>query len=231
MKRSKTSISTPAKKAKGIGKKTYKKTFFSVPRPLVQYKTGFPKQLTMTHRFVQTGTVLWGTGTSAVSYLPFGVNCLYDPYLAVGGAQPLYFDTMTNIYDHYTVTKSRIKVTLIPNTVTPFVAGITIDDDGSPSYTALSTMAEQPSSVFMTSQRDAQVVTLYKTWDCKAVFGPNPLDNDALQGNAAANPTEIQAFIVWFRPIFTAAENMAFDYLVEITYDTVWNEVKEMTGS
>ena len=185
----------------------------------------------MTHRFVQTGTALWNTGTSAVTYLPFGVNCLYDPYLSVGGAQPLYFDTMTNIYDHYTVLKSRIKVTIIPNTVTPFTAGITIDDDGSPSYTALSTICEQPSSVFLTSQRDAQVITLYKTWDAKAVFGPSPLDNDNLQGSVSANPAEIQAFIVWMRPIYTAAEGMAFDYLVEITYDTVWNEVKEMTGS
>jgi len=231
MKRTKSTISTPAKKGRSMAKKSTKKSFFSVPRPLVQYKTGFPKQLEMTHRFCQSGTALWATGTSAVTYLPFGVNCLYDPYLAIGGAQPLYFDTMTNIYDHYTVLKSRIKVTIIPNTVQPFVAGITIDDDGSPAYTALSTMAEQPSSVYLTSQRDAQVVTLFKTWDCKSVFGPNPLDNDSLQGSAAANPTEIQAFIVWMRPIFTAAEGMAFDYMVEITYDTVWNEVKEMTGS
>ena len=96
------------------------------------------------------------------------------PYLQVGGNQPLYFDQMTNIYNHYTVVKSRIKVTLIPNTVNPFVGGILTDDDGVPAYTSLHEMCEQPSSVYVTSQRDAQVVTLYKSWDCKAVFGPNP---------------------------------------------------------
>ena len=231
MKRS-SGVTTPAKRSKqAIVKRATKKSFFAVPRPLVQYKTGFPKQLQMTHRYVQSGTLLWLTGSTACQYISFGTNCLWDPYLQVGGNQPLYFDQMTNIYNHYTVVKSRIKVTLIPNTVNPFVGGILTDDDGVPAYTSLHEMCEQPSSVYVTSQRDAQVVTLYKSWDCKAVFGPNPLDNDRLQGNVSSNPAEIQAFILFMRPIFTGAENIAFDYMVTIDYDTVWHELKEMASS
>ena len=33
------------------------------------------------------------------------------------------------------------------------------------------------------------------------------------------------------RPIFTGAENIAFDYMVTIDYDTVWHELKEMASS
>ena len=173
---------------------------------------------------------LWLTGSTACQYISFGTNCLWDPYLQVGGNQPLYFDQMTNIYNHYTVVKSRIKVTLIPNTVNPFVGGILTDDDGVPAYTSLHEMCEQPSSVYVTSQRDAQVVTLTRVGTVRQCSALIP-DNDRLQGNVSSNPAEIQAFILFMRPIFTGAENIAFDYMVTIDYDTVWHELKEMASS
>jgi hypothetical protein len=208
-----------------------KKSFYAVPRPLVSYRSGFPKQLAITHKWNHVGALTFTPTTSNVVYLPFGVNCLYDPYLALGGSQPLYFDQMTDIYNHYTVMKSRIKVSIVPNTVDAFVGGIMIDDDDSPSVTSLSIMMSQPSTVFKTSHRDVECLTLYKNWDCKSVFGPNPLDNDRLQGNVGANPAEIQSFIVFMRPLNIAAGPIEFDIMVTIEFDTVWNELKAIAGS
>ena len=54
--------------------------------------------------------------------------------------------------------KSRIKVTMIPNTVEPFVGGICVDDDSLLAVTELQVLAQQPSSVYLTSQRDAEIV-------------------------------------------------------------------------
>ena len=78
----------------------------------------------ITHKYTQTSSLQWTTPNANIVYWNFGVNCLYDPYLSVGGTQPLYFDQLAAIYSHYTVMKSRIKVTMIPNTVEPFVGGI-----------------------------------------------------------------------------------------------------------
>lgn len=232
MKRTKTTISTPSKKAKAYPKRSLKKTFYSIPRPLVQYKSGFPKQLAITHKYTLSSRMSWIAPATNVDYIPIGVNCLYDPYLNVGGFQPLYFDQMAAIYNHYTVMKSRIKATVVPNTTEPFVAGFFIDDDASPAVTALDVVTQQPSAVYTVSQRDAQVVTVYKSWDCKSVFGPNPLDNDRLQGNAAANPDEIQAFILFVRPVNAgAAVTTYFDVYITVEFDTVWNELRVMTGS
>lgn len=232
MKRSGT-VYTPAKKRKTTTpKRTSKKSFYPVPRALVQYKTGFPKQLAMTHKYTFSARLSWVAPASNVDYIPIGVNCLYDPYLNLGGAQPLYFDQMAGIYNHYTVMKSRIKATVVPNTIEPFVAGFTIDDDSTPSVTALDVVTQQPSAVYAISQRDAQVLTVYKSWDCKSVFGPNPMDNDKLRGNVGANPEEIQAFILFVRAVNAAtAITTYFDVYVTVEFDTVWNELKVMTGS
>ena len=73
--------------------------------------------------------------------------------------------------------KARMKVTIVPNTVDAYVSGILIDDDLTPAITTLDGMVEQPSAVFKTSQRDAEVVTIYKNWDVKSAFTTNPLAN------------------------------------------------------
>jgi hypothetical protein len=127
---------------------------------------------------------------------------------------------------------STCKVYSTSNRTDAFIAGITIDDDAVPAITNLDTICEQPSAVFSFDNRDARTIKLYKKWDCKAQFGPSPLDNDTLQGNATANPTEIQAFTVFFRPSNgTIAETTFFSYMIVIEYDTIWHELRAMTGS
>ena len=122
MKRSST-VSTPVKRSrtKTATKRTSKKSFYAVPRPLVQYKTGFPKQLAITHKYSQEGRLTYIGPNANVQYYAFGVNCLYDPYLALGGGQPLYFDQLSAIYNHYTVMRSRIKVTFAVSTSTMMI--------------------------------------------------------------------------------------------------------------
>ena len=118
------------------------------------------------------------------------------PMVDLWGHQPSTL-IVAAIYQHYTVMKARMKVTIVPNTVDAYVSGILIDDDLTPAITTLDGMVEQPSAVFKTSQRDAEVVTIYKNWDVKSAFTTNPLANPNLQGDAAANPVETQAFIIF----------------------------------
>ena len=158
------------KKSKvAVAKRSYKR-FYPVPRPLGQYSSGFPKQLAMTHRFSQNVQYTHVGPNANAQYANFGTNCLFDPWLTFGGHQPLYFDQVAAIYQHYTVMKARMKVTIVPNTVDAYVSGILIDDDLTPAITTLDGMVEQPSAVFKTSQRDAEVVTIYKNWDVKSAF-------------------------------------------------------------
>ena len=211
--------------------KSRRKTFQAVPRTLRNYSSGFPKQLAITHKYVQPHQLSWSTTSTGSAYVHFGTNCLYDPYLPAGGQQPLYFDQLAAIYNHYVVTKARMKVTVISNRTDPFVSGIMIDDDASAAYTDLNYVAAQPSTVYLTSQRDAEVVRLYKSWDAKQAFGPNPTDNPNLQGDVASNPMEIQSFMVFARNVDVTSPSTVYDIYVTIEYDTVWNELKTIVGS
>lgn len=220
-----------SKKPKTMVAKKTVKSFGAPSKSLRLYKTGFPKQMFITHKYTQTSSLQWTTPNANIVYWNFGVNCLFDPYLSVGGTQPLYFDQLAAIYSHYTVMKSRIKVTMIPNTVEPFVGGICVDDDSLLAVTELQVLAQQPSSVYLTSQRDAEIVRLYHSWDATKAFGPNPLDNDDLRGDVSANPVETQAFMVFARPVNQAGVTTVFDIMVTIEFDTVWTELRTMTGS
>ena len=231
MKRSATSTPSKTKKSKvAVAKRSYKR-FYPVPRPLGQYSSGFPKQLAMTHRYSQNVQYTHVGPNANSQYANFGTNCLFDPWLTVGGHQPLYFDQVAAIYQHYTVMKARMKVTIVPNTVDAYVSGILIDDDLTPAITTLDGMVEQPSAVLKTSQRDAEVVTIYKNWDVKSAFTTNPLANPNLQGDAASNPVETQAFIIFNRPVDQTVVSMMFNLYVSIEYDAVWTELRTMTMS
>lgn len=226
-------VSTPAKtkKVKTTYKPKGRKHFYPVPRALGQFSSGFPKQLAITHRYSQNIQYTHVGPNANCQYANFGCNTLFDPWLTIGGHQPLYFDQLSAIYNHYCVMKSRIKVTIVPNTVDAFVSGILIDDDLTPAITVLDGMVEQPSAVSKTSQRDAEVVTVYKSWDCKSVFGPNPLDNKELQGDASANPVEYQSFIIFNRPVDQTVASQMYNLYVSIEYDTIWTELRTIGQS
>jgi len=226
-------MTTPEKKR---GKPTYPvktgyKKFGAVPRSLVQYSTGFPKQLKITHRYTTTFNLVFSGPSFNALTLSYGVNCLYDPQLSIGGNQPLYFDQVASIYNHYTVLKSRMTLSLSSNSADGYVAGIYIDDDATPLQLLLDTIVEQPSAIYKHGSRDNGVIYLNKTWDCKSVFGPSPLDNDELQGNVSANPQEIQAFTLFVRPVNGGVTSGNYDGTVVIEYDTIWHELRSIASS
>ena len=146
MKRSATSTPSKTKKSKvAVAKRSYKR-FYPVPRPLGQYSSGFPKQLAMTHRYSQN---VQYTHVDLM-LIPNMLTSERIAFLTHGwlmGAPALYFDQVAAIYQHYTVMKARMKVTIVPNTVDAYVSGILIDDDLTPAITTLDGMVEQPSAV------------------------------------------------------------------------------------
>ena len=100
---------------------------------------------------------------------------MYDPYLSVGGTQPLYFDQLAAIYFALHRNEESDQGYDDPqHGVEPFVGGICVDDDSLLAVTELQVLAQQPSSVYLTSQRDAEIVRLYHSWDATKAFGLIP---------------------------------------------------------
>lgn len=204
------------------------KLFRSVRPP-----TGFPKSMTMRHRYVQTGTLTSTTGVTAK--YAFNLNGMYDPDVTGTGHQPLYFDQQSLMYDHWVVTKSFFRVSFAPgnDSTKPAYVGLLPDDDGTTSLVNHETLSEQTGAQvkFMFSDVDAaEPVVLTTKYDAVKNFGPDPQDNNSLQGTSAANPSETSCVIIWI----VAADGtttISCYYLVEIWYEAIWTEIKTIATS
>lgn len=204
-----------------------------VPRNLnfVKMGKGFPKKLTMTHKYCELNTYgAAGAGTA----LQYRANGMYDPNSTLTGHQPLYFDQLSAIYDHYTVISSKINVQVwcLDPVHKGIVISLSIDDDtatinADPSYQAEKSSGS--SAVIPSDSHDLAPV-LRCLWNARAIFGGSILGNDNLQGTGTSDPTEQSFFTICIRPddLLTA---VTVNVRVQIEYTAVWDELKDLAQS
>jgi len=240
MKRSsKGNVSTPAKRSRFTKPKRNRyPPPSSVPRyrnlsqlPMVNIGVGFPKRMTVTHKYVD-GFVQLSSNGSKTNY-NFSCNGMYDPNTSGGGHQPLYFDQLTALYNHYTVIYSEIKATFVPllSSTTPLAYGVLINDDTTTTPGNYNEMIEQAqvSGGYTTAIQTANPMASMK-WSAKKYFGGSVLANTDLQGTVTSNPTEQSYFTCFIQPL-DALTACAVNLIVEVTYVAVWSEVKDIVNS
>lgn len=215
--------STPAKKV--VRRKTRS---LRVPRGVGKNSVGFPKQLTIKHRYVDTFNL---TSTSAISVYKFAANGLYDPDITSTGHSPQYFDNLSAIYDHYTVTRSwfTLEGYIVPGGTTGkgCVIGVYIDDDTTTVGTSYSAMCEDPTANYhVVPVGNTDPFKIRASWSATEFFGPSPLANDNLQGTSSANPSELSVYTVFLQDSQKGAVNCQFTGTVTITYEATWDELK-----
>ena len=226
-KRTSSSSSALAKRTKTTTKKT-KKAY--VPTKVFIGKQPLPLQLFNTMKYAQQ--VVITTSAAGFKVYQFSCNALYDPDVTGAGHQPSYFDQIMAIYDHYTVLKARFKITPCVNTdqTAPFFACVYVDDDTS-AVTSYEQALEQRNSTrgYHWLPPSGPPPTISYWWDAAKTFGPNPQAQDSLQGTATSNPTEQSYFT--FVVQNASSVSVSFTAVVEIEYDTVFDELKTIAQS
>lgn len=222
----------PAKRVKPtvvVTKPKYKKPKIA---DKVYFGLGFPNMAVVKHRYAQNFDIVSTSG--AITFLQFCCNGMWDPYITGAGHQPLYFDQLTTIYDHYCVTSAKIKVQVVPLFATEygFTAGILLNDaDATTGLTTGNTCIEQNRCQVWrmgSGTNGTQVAPMYADWNCYKEFGPDPLDDPSLSGSSSANPTETTNFLIWYEGI-SATTNAQVQ--VEIEYTATWHELKKVAAS
>lgn len=199
-------------------------------RTNVRLGLGFPKKITVTHTYHEQVNLTTGVSGSTAANL-FSCNSLFDPNTSGVGHQPLYFDQMSALYNHYTVIGAKIVVRCNKTTtdVIPTTVGIKINDDTS-TTTNINTLCEQSLTKHRVVSSGNPVVVLTNKWSAKKMFGGSILGNDQLQGSAGASPAEQSYFEIFANSEASATQtNVMCD--VTITYIAVWDELKDITGS
>lgn len=184
-----------------------------------------PLQLKNTLKYVGSGGL---TMSSGFGKLLFIANSLYSPENS-GGHQPLYFDQLAALYDHYTVLKCRIKATVVPNTNFSMIASLYQDDDTSTKTDAVGALEMPGAQGFAINPSVARPPPMYLEWDAAKVFGPNPQAQDSLQGTATTSPSELSYFVLSIYD--SSGGSGVIFYMVEMEFDVVWDELKTVTSS
>lgn len=197
-------------------------------RVFVSRWPGFPPTLQMTMAY--TDTYALANGAGSVANQVFSCNGLHDPDITGGGHQVLYYDQLSAVYNHYTVTSSyavyQVLSTSVSNSPSSFTAYI--DDDSTPS-SPLSARQEMGGAQVQLVSPGMSPKQLKIRYSSKANFGGDPLSDSAQQG-AAGNPTE-QMFYIFTLGAADGSSVTSVSVLVRIFYTVVWQELKSITGS
>jgi len=222
--------SRPTKRVRGTPKAKRTTTSVSlVPAPKIYFgRQPFPKQLFNTMTYCEIISLNVAAGVAAKQY---SCNGIVDPLVGAGGRQPLYFDQLSNIYNHYTVLRSRLKLTWAGSAVQPLLFSMYIEDDTSfPAFGADSIDRITATSKLILPAYGAAQCTLACNWSAKEAFGPSTQADPSMQGNAGSNPTEQQYFTF---QIYDPAGAATAGGIVkcEIEYDCVWDELVTVPNS
>lgn len=194
---------------------------------IVQVPRGqLPLRLRNTMRY---STSVGVTITNGLGSHVFSCNGLYDPDITGTGHQPMYFDQLMALYDHYNVYGSKIEI--VPQNVPS--QGVTIavvcDDDGS-THSATNFVSEYGHAVTRAfTNGGGMIPPIVKKWSQKLEFGEGASLSSDLVGSSSANPTEQTYFCISCNdPTLTS---FTLYLRVDIEYYTEWTELRTVSTS
>jgi len=206
-----------------------------VPRPftfkgLNLRRTGLPDQLRVKHKYVETYPLTSTSG--AMGQFVFSANGMYDPNITGAGVQPLYFDQLAALYDHYTVVSSKCTITCMQSSsAIPTICALVKDDDTGNVYASINGSISNDTTSWGYSTYNNPPLKLVKFYNSGRTYGVRDLAGDpTMSGTSAANPTEQ----TYFRFIIQSSDfttTSSVNFTVEIEYDAIWRERKEVAES
>lgn len=236
MKRRNTGKSKGTKRTKSTTPSATKTTrrkanYYPLYKPVDAGKMAFPMQFQ--NQLTYCDSTSYSVGIGNFNTQVYSCNGLYDPNITGTGGQPLYFDQLTAIYDHYTVLSSYIVVecTGVGTVASNYASrvGLYIDDDTSYVSSMDSLIQRQGAKFSVVNFAQGGKVHLTFGWNASKTFPGNPLGNTDLQGTASGNPAEQSYFVIGM----DAPDGVAvtFYLTVKVVYNVVWDEKKTIGDS
>lgn len=185
---------------------------------------GFPNRCKIVHRYNENVSITLTAAT--YGFYQFSANGLYDPDITGTGHQPIYFDAMAAIYNHYTVIGSKMTVKVLSSGPTTGANVITYIDDDTTKDGAIPEFSSR-NSISLNENSPPQTIT--SNWSAKATFGGNVYDNDDLQGTVTGNPVEQSYFTIAMDCPYPITQTFYFQ--VTIDFITVWDELKNQQAN
>lgn len=184
-----------------------------------------------TLRYSTYATIASTLGT--VGTYAFRCNSLHDPDFTSAGHQPLYHDTFASLYDQYSVTRSRIRVTFINVSATASgIVGLVVDDDQT-SSTSINVLTEQThsqSSYITPLSGSKSSITFEHHWSCKDYLKIDPYKSQTYKTAFGSNPTEASYWHLYYASALAGASDV-IQFKIDIEYEVLLTELATPTAS
>ena len=171
-------------------------------------------------------------GLASMAYHLFRANSPYDPNYTGTGHQPRAFDQLMANYDHFYVTRSKIRVVGANGTNSAKWFAIQLADDNNINSQINDIIEQRNSAWTVLAEQNAggMTKTLVKYYTPGKFLGRKATDSQ-LKGTAASNPEETAFFAVCCQEYDAGgdAENVYFQVIID--YDVVFCEPKRLTQS
>lgn len=185
--------------------------------------SGFPavykSRLVYSDVFTLTGT----TGAQNTHKLNF--NGLFNPDLDATGHQPLYFDQLMALYDHYKVLSCRVMAEVVPNAASEesFIIGLVKDDNNSPTTDVLANM--EYGTTRLVADSATTPIKLRLNWNLSKTFGKAQVGADKFSGTVGTNPAELTQFYFFVRAT-DSGSSVTAAIRIKIEYTAIFYERK-----
>jgi hypothetical protein len=198
----------------------------------------FPSRIQRTFTYAELISFQSGSAGIGGTFF-YSANGMFDPDISGGGHQPLGFDELMTMYNHYTVYRSKISVQFIhgSGSTTTGACGIYLSPDTT-NITAVSRLLENGLVTWKTLlpvNVDGSHASLSMDCDVASYYGrdlnPRELEESTdLYGTAAANPNDQVYFgLLAFDP--TASNQITLFAIVEIIYYAFLWEPRKLAQS
>jgi len=190
----------------------------------------FPIRMVATLRYCETIAVTSSLAT--IANFNMACNSIYDPNLSGTGHQPYGHDTYANIYNQYTVLRSKIKATPTKggaNTSMTYGVGI---EDTILSAGSIDAWAERPTYTVTSTQPYSSTGSkpVIKYWDRAKRFPHEDLYR-TVSAPFGANPSEIEVFNCVVQDTSGATSLGTVYWFVEVEYTCEFYELKDLGSS
>jgi len=220
------------KKTSSVSSRSYGGGIVRMPYNRAYNSNPFPPKLYNTLRYSEQVILNTSDSLNGCGSYVFSCNNLYDPNYTGTGHQPLYYDQLTGIYNHWTVISSKITI-VVQRCSNPVQVQcvLVLDDDANLATTNnINLLTERGGAVYGAADPgNGLLLTLSKTFSAKKWFGANPLDNRELQGTVSAGPPEQVYYGFMVQDLTGTSQSVALHVTME--FNVIWDELTSVASS
>ena len=198
-----------------------------VPRGII------PNTRLVKHRYVDNDVYLNSTSGGSPATYVFSANGMYDPDITGVGHQPLGFDEMTTLYNHFTVVGCKITYTIVSqDNGYAHIVAVKLGTDTTPTADMENLLENGKCRWALLPRADGGVVKklTLRVNPNKFLGISKPMSEDDLKGTAAENPAK-QAYLQLSCGPLQAQDTYGVRGQVVIEYTAVWTSPKLLTES